>query len=403
MLSTSWRARAWLTAILLSPCAGFAQTHAHPGHAASPPPCEQPNLICANSATPAFGPDGRLWLTWAAAGRVAVAHSADAGAHWSTPGLVTPDPVRIDDGPDSRPRIVVDANGRITVAFAVFKDAHWNGAVFVSRSIDGGASFASPQPIAGTVASQRFEALALDASGDVFAAWLDKRNRGKGDSYPGAALAFTWLGAQDAGVSRIAIDNTCECCRLGIGFMAPGRPVVVFRNVFPGQIRDHALVAFSDRDTPGPLRRVSEDNWQIEGCPHHGPSLAVDATGGFHVAWFSGGGVRTGLFYARSTDQGASFTAPLRIGAPDRQNARPALLATPAALYLVWKEFDGERTELRLMRSTDRGATWSAAATLSATDQDSDHPQLIGNGQQAFVTWLVRGEGLRVLRLDATS
>ena len=43
-------------------------------------------------------------------------------------------------------------------------------------------------------------------------------------------------------MTEIALDNTCECCRLGIAFAGPGRPAVVFRNIFPGSVRDHAVV-----------------------------------------------------------------------------------------------------------------------------------------------------------------
>src|SRR5882672_6437914 len=85
-------------------------------------------------------------------------------------------------------------------------------------------------------------------------------------------------------------------------------PVVLFRNVFGGGVRDHAIMTFSDPITPGPAYRVSVDDWAIEVCPHHGPSLALAPDGSYHAAWFTNGSVRKGLFYARSTDQGRTFS-----------------------------------------------------------------------------------------------
>src|SRR5204862_915263 len=101
-------------------------------------------------------------------------------------------------------------------------------------------------------------------------------------------------------------------------------------------VRDHALIAFDQRGAPGPLRQVGDDDWAIDACPHQGPSLAIGPDGSFHAAWFTDGNRRQGLFYARSSDQGASFSAPMTIGAADRQPSRPALLAHGGTLWLAW-------------------------------------------------------------------
>jgi hypothetical protein len=383
-----------------------AQDHMH-HHDAAPNACADPGLSCAAAVTPAFAADGTLWLVWAGGGRVSVAHSADQGRHLSEPVSVTPDPVLIDNGPDSRPVLAVDAAGRVTVAYAVFKDRAWNGEVRVSRSTDGGRHFSAAEPIAPESPSQRFQGMAIDAGGRIFAAWLDKRTvapaRARGEPHAGAALAFAWSDGDHFKPARIAADDTCECCRLGLGFAGAGRPVVAFRNIFPGSERDHALIVFQDPDTPGPLHRISEDHWAIEGCPHQGPALAVGGGGTLHVAWFTGGPVRQGLFHARSTDAGETFSTPLPIGDPAKQNSRPALLARGATVYLAWKSFDGERTEIRLMVSSDDGATWGPARTIATTDDESDHPLLVSDGRTVFLSWLTRHDGYRLIPLDRVS
>ena len=71
--------------------------------------------------------------------------------------------------------------------------------------------------------------------------------------YPGAALAYAWEdGDADFDKTSIALDNTCECCRLGLAFAGAGRPAVMFRNIFPGSVRDHAVLTFQGANTPGP-------------------------------------------------------------------------------------------------------------------------------------------------------
>jgi len=360
------------------------------------------------SATPAFAPDGTLWLARTEADRVVVAKSTDLGKTFSSPVSVAPGPINVDWGPDSRPQIVVDRDGHLIVTYAIFQDKRFNGRVYYTRSTDGGLSFAPPRPITTDAASQRFQATAIDADGRLFAAWLDKRNVGSavdnGKSYSGAALAYAWSNDDGATFAdaKIAIDNTCECCRLAIAFAGSGRPAVLFRNVFTGSVRDHALVTFKDPITPGPLHRVSVDDWKIEACPHQGPSLAIAPDGSYHAAWFTDGTARQGLFYARADNADAPFSAPRALSSPDRQPARPYLLANNRALHLAWKEFDGDRTRIQWEVSHDSGRSWTAARTIADTADASDHPLLVQNKDHIYLSWLTKNEGYRLIPLETS-
>src|SRR6516162_3515159 len=328
--------------------------------------CNVSDISCGSRVTPAFAPDGTLWIAFAAGGRVSVARSPDLGRTFAPAVAVHLEPLRLDSGPDERPKLAIDRSGRIAVAYAIFKDSAFNGQVLTTYSTDGGRSFATSRPITRDEESQRFEAIAFDPEGALFAAWLDKRNRAparaKGENYVGAALAFGWSkdGGETYTEARVAQDNTCECCRLGVAFAGPGRPVVLFRNVFGGTVRDHAITTFSGPLTPGSIYRVSVDDWAIDVCPHAGPSLALAPDGPYHVTWFTNGSVRKGLFYARSTDAGRTFSAPMPVGRDDRSPSRPFVVAVPGAVWLAWKEFDGNQSTVSVMRSGDTGGTWTA-------------------------------------------
>jgi hypothetical protein len=366
---------------------------------ASETACETTELRCASKVTPAFGQDGRLWLTWMAGGQVSVASSKDGGRTLSTPVQVTQGRLDLDWGPDARPKIAIDRKGDIAVAFSTFRDKAFNGEVFYSRSTDGGQTFAPPRPITDNTESQRFEALGFDANGTLFAAWLDKRNRvpvqQAGKTYDGAALFFTTSkdhGATYSQASMVA-DNTCECCRLGLAFDPSGHPVVVFRNIFEGNIRDHAIVTFTDQGTPGEIHRVSEDDWQIAACPHQGPSLSIAPSGTYHVVWYTNGKVRKGLFYAQSRDGGNSFSQPIPIGQTSKGPSRPYVIAGPQGTAIVWKEFDGEKTSVNLMTSADDGRTWSQPRVIATTSDSSDHPLLVSDGRQYYLSWMTKADG----------
>lgn len=357
------------------------------------------------TASPVFARDGTLWVARGNADRVTVSSSTDLGKTFTSPVSVTAGPLNMDWGPDSRPQIAIGKDGSLLVTYAVFQDKRFNGRVYYTRSTDGGASFAEPRPITTDATSQRFQTAAIDADGGIFAAWLDKRDAAAslaaGKPYPGAALAYAWAddGKTFSG-THIAFDNTCECCRLGVAFAGPGRPVVIFRNVFDGSVRDHAVVTFKDRSTPGPLRRVSIDNWKIDACPHQGPSIAIAADGSYHATWSTSGSERQGLFYARADNADAPFSPPRALSSTDRQPARPYLLASGNSLHLAWKEFDGERTRIQWQRSDDSGRTWSSPRSIADTEDASDHPILITDGKQAYLSWLTKAEGYRLIALE---
>jgi hypothetical protein len=392
-----------IIAFALWQTAAYGQmNHQHASEAA----CDEPALRCAFKVTPRFGPDGTLWLAWMAGGQISVASSKDGGRSFSTPVAVTKERLNLDWGPDARPKIVVDGKGGIALAFSIFRDKAFNGQVLTTRSADGGQSFAELRPITSSNESQRFEALGLDADGSVFAAWLDKRNRipaqQRGQKYEGAGLFFA--SSKDGGATysetRLVTDNTCECCRLGLAFAGPGRPVVVFRNIFEGGVRDHAIVTFADPATPAEVRRVSKDDWQIAACPHHGPSLTISAAGTYHVTWYTNGKARKGLFYARSQDGGRTFSNPLPIGQSDHNPSRPYVIAGPRGTSIAWKEFDGEKTTVNLMTSHDDGITWSKPIAVARTTDTSDHPLLVSDGQKVFLSWMTKADGYRIQPIE---
>ena len=101
--------------------------------------------------------------------------------------------------------------------------------------------------------------------------WIDKRTaaaaRRKGVPQAGAALAYAW--SDDGGASfsgeRIVQDHSCECCRLAVAFDAQRRPVVLYRSLFAGGERDHALLTIPDEGEAQAATRVAEDHWVIDG------------------------------------------------------------------------------------------------------------------------------------------
>ena len=401
MMSIILRRRAVLAGLLLgAPFGARAQQPARPRTAGA---CDDAALGCATAVTPTFDAQGRLWIAWVAQGEVSVAHSRDGGKTFTAPVVIGSHGAMLDAGSDARPAVAVDARGRVAIAYAVFTaEAHQNAQIMVSTSGDGGATFSRPRVLSRSAVSQRFPALLADDRGALFATWIDQRSAAAPRQEIASTLGYAW--SHDGGTSfdgdRVVRQTSCECCAPAAALDAQRLPVVLFRTVVRGRLRDHAVVTFAAPDAPGAPRRVAADRWSIDGCPHHGPSLAIDAGGSYHAAWFTLGDTRQGLFYARSTDGGRTFSAPRLIGDATHQPGHPFLLTRGSAVWLAWKEFDGSRVLVKLRRSPDGGRRWSSDRVVAHTDDAADHPLLASDGQRVYLSWMTRKEGYLLIPLE---
>lgn len=359
------------------------------------------------AVTTAFDAQGRLWLARVAEGHLLISRSDDQGESFDAPVTVNalPEPIAADG--ENRPKLAFGTKGELFVSWTrTLEEAKYAGHIRFARSLDDGRTFSTPIIINTDRApiSHRFDSLLVDGDGRLHLVWLDRRDsaaaRAAQKEFPG--ISVYQVVSEDGGASfspdRKLVDHSCECCRIAIALDRDGVPVIAWRHVYGTSVRDHAVLRLDGRSQP---QRVSEDDWAIDACPHHGPSLTIDAHGQYHVAWFTGGAARQGLFHARSDDQGRSFSAPFGFGDPDRQPAHPAILSHDGILHLAWKEFDGERSQVRLMTSGDGGRQWSSARTLAAVTGASDHPTLVANGEAVWLSWNSAQRGAQLLPVES--
>lgn len=353
------------------------------------------------AATAAFDARGRLWLATADHGHILARQSNDFGNIFSAPARVNPEPERIAADGENRPRLAFGKHGEVYVSWTQSLDTPFAGHVRFAASHDGGATFSPPVTVNDDRApiSHRFDALIVDGAGRVHLLWLDKRDKEKaGEAYAGIALyhAVSADGGKTFSANRKLADHTCECCRIALAPDADGVPVALWRHVFDKNTRDHALLRLDGASAPV---RASDDDWRVDGCPHHGPALSIGPDGVYHLAWFTGAPGRAGLYYRRSHDRGHGYTEPMRFGNPEAQPGRPQVLSRGSYVALAWKEFDGKSSLVRAMTSRDGGVRWSAPETLARTEGASDHPQLLSDRGRVFLGWQTVNEGFRLIEV----
>jgi hypothetical protein len=362
--------------------------------------------------TPAFDRNGKLWLAFNQGAFIYVTSSDDLGRSFGPAVPVNQEPEAIDANGEGRPKIAILDDGTVLVTWTQTLDVPYTGLIRFSRSTDGGKSFSAPVSLNddGLVTGHRFDALAVTPSGDVLVAWIDKRDLehalSVGAEYAGAAIytASSHDGGKTFEPNRKLKDHVCECCRLSFAFDADGEAALLFRDVLDAEIRDHSLAQGVEGPEPPRIHRVTFDDWKINACPHHGPSFWVDGQGTYHIAWFTAGERSgTGVFYSRSTDGGRHFEAPTPVGNTDRGASHPFVLGIGRDVYLAWLEGDGQESAIRLQKSTDGGQSWTSPVTVAKGSPGADHPWLVTNGREVFLSWFAKDSGYRLIPVSQTT
>ncbi|MCQ8102777.1 glycoside hydrolase [Methylomonas sp. SURF-2] len=364
-----------------------------------------PDRRCSQTVTAAFSEQGALWLAWVQSDHVFVQFSLDKGLSFSAPVMVNPIAESVIAHDEYRPKIQLDKQGNIYLTWSRSLEKRHTGHIRFSRSVDGGKTFSAPVTINDNLEeiSHRFDSLAVTESGEVFVAWLDARDKVRatqaGMEHPGTSLYYAW--SDNRGVTfktnKLAAPHTCECCRLGTAIDKDNLPVVIWRHVFPGGIRDHALLKFTAWNQPGEIKRLSQENWKIDACPHHGPALAVAEDGAYHAVWFSGAEGRQGLFHARSKDQGRSFSTAMPFGGQGAKH--PHLAVNGQHVAIVWLEFDGSNSVVKLLQSFDGGHAWEEAKNIAQAADTADYAFLLAYDDVMYLSWQTR-QGYRIEVLD---
>lgn len=381
--------------------------------------CQMASLKCAKAPSATFGPDGKLWLAWVFSGHVYVQHSTDNGKLFSPPLIVNRVPEKIYAGTENRVKIQLDKAGNIYLSWTQPLTKPYTGNIRFSRSIDGGETFSPPITVNDDrqEISHRFDALVVNEDGNVFISWLDKRDqqaaKDKQQEYLGGALYYSYSKNKGESFSKNInlSDHSCVCCRIAMALDNNQLPVIAWRDIYgsdaKSQLRDHSLLTFVSAEKPADKIRLSYEKWNINGCPHHGPALDVDANNVVHSTWFNDTDGEHVLFYANSTsDFNVDNYKPMGFGQVSKQSAHPYVMSLnqdgkDQRVFLVWKQYDGKKTDILLKVSNDSGISWSKSKVASTTLNSSDHPLLVKNSEAVYLSWHTQDEGYRFIALSA--
>lgn len=211
---------------------------------------------------------------------------------------------------------------------------------YVSVSRDDGKTFQSTAKVNDDTApaSHGMHSVAIDKSGKIYAAWLDERNIKKtAHAQNGISSNFAFVkalhtpspkqadeeaepnsevffavssdGGKTFSPNKKLAHEVCPCCKTAVLAAPDGKIFVSWRQVVGDSFRHIAVASSADggENFTAPTI-VSDDRWQIAGCPVSGASLVWGKDNTVRVAWFSAGAAGVpGIYQTYSSDGGKTF------------------------------------------------------------------------------------------------
>jgi hypothetical protein len=119
------------------------------------------------------------------------------------------------------------------------------------------------------------------------------------------------------------------------------------------------------------------------------PQVAVDAAGNIYTVWEDDTASNSNILFSRSTDGGATFSAPRNLSNSSGWSFDPRLLVdSQGGINVVWVCDAPGNHDIFFSRSTDGGGSFSAPLNLSNDAADSLSPQLaVDTSGNISVVW----------------
>jgi hypothetical protein len=116
------------------------------------------------------------------------------------------------------------------------------------------------------------------------------------------------------------------------------------------------------------------------------PSIAVYQSI-VHVFWQDLKSGTLDIYYRRSTDNGLSWEAEVRLTTDPQYSYYPSVSVSGANVYLAWEDNRAANYEIYFKRSTNSGLNWSSDMRLTVDAAASNYVSVSSSGQNVHCAW----------------
>jgi hypothetical protein len=349
---------------------------------------EAPNISVA--------PDGRVLLSWlepAGPKIYALKFSVRDKQGWSAPQTITSGQNWFVSGADF-PTIAFMADGTMVVDWFVATNLQreaYNTNVALSR--DAGKTWSKPVLLHKDRKERQhgFVAFVPTPEGRLGAIWLDGRKLDN-DGFGDMGLIYSSIGKDGSLGTEATLDGrVCECCQTAAAAV-PGGMVVVYRDRTAKEIRDISIARYTNGKWSAP-EPLSNDNWEIDGCPVNGPAIASNGKN-VAVAWFTAPDEKARVNVMLSTDGGKTFGKPVRVDDGNTSGRLDVISLSTGGAIVSWVERGsaGSGSQVRLKQVEANGTAGASVTVSGAGLQPGSVPRIEQAGNEIVVAWTTSGD-----------
>lgn len=319
----------------------------------------------------AVGSTGQAYVAWydnsAGGNEILMARSSDKGKTFASAMNVSN-----NTGLSTFPSVAVDINGIVHVAW---QDTQYGKSeILYSRSTDGGASYSAPVNISNDNSTSTNAKLATDSNGRVFLAWVDStqisvaRSTNGGASFT-KAYSYSPVGASPFNpVLAVGSDGT-----LHMAWSEDGGTTRAIR---------YASSTNQGSQFTSPVTVASGANISR-------PAMAIGGSSYVYIAYIDDSVAPAEINFVRSTNRGSSFATPVNLTNNTGTSLNPSLAVdSSGTVYLAWQDTISGNYDTFFARSTDNGASFSSPVNVSPSTEGSLFTAIaVDQSQNVYVAW----------------
>ena len=327
------------------------------------------------SAYPAIAPSGNnLHVVWEddRDGNMEIYYknSTDIGVSWNGD-------VRLTNAVNDSNMPAIAANGsNLHIVWYDFRDG--NSEIYYKNSTNGGATWSSDVRLTNDLGSSGFPSMAVNGN-NIHVVWTDSRVGNLEIYYKNS----TDNGATWSSDMRLTNDVSESYTFMPQAIAVNGNNIhVVWYDNRDGNFEIYYKNSTDNGATWGSdMRLTNNASWSQE------PAIAVSGTN-IQVVWRDGrDGANGEIYYKNSTDNGATWSADVRLTNDASESAYPAIALNGSYIHVVWADWRDGDQEIYYKNSTDNGATWSSDMRLTNAAGGSIYPDIAVNGSSIHVVW----------------
>ncbi len=283
-------------------------------------------------------------------------------------------PENVSTHAEGKPMIAIHKNGTIYASFEIKKTnpkSRFASDLLYVFSTDNGTTWSAAnyfQPDRSLDKSQSFCKLIRLVDGEIGAAWLDEKLTENGRS---VKFAKTLVNGNFG--EPILLDNqACECCRIEAIVNTQNELEIYYRDIFEEKYRDIVLVKSSNNGQSfSKPNRLYNDNWEIDACPHAGPTVA-NHNGITLVSYYTSANnkARINLVNKPSTLLASKNTSAVR-------TPQLATNSKGQTLWIYCQKNEGKRENIGVLYGEKVGLK-NSKKVISSEKEVCNNPTLIG-------------------------